>query len=133
MRIPVAALPVMGMVVLVRRRLAVLVMAASVLLLIVLSVVLLLLGPVARVVRVVVWWGVSLGCAVARVAAAGADVADDPCPLVHQSCRRDGEALRRQSGHTNQHKNRFWKGEMWLVERALDCALSAQAHFSCLF
>jgi len=98
-RVPVACFPVMGMVVLIRRSLAVLVMAATRVLLVVLPVVL-LLRPVA--VGVVVWWGVSLGGA---VAAAGADVADDPCPLIHQSCRRDGEALRRRSGHT-QHKNK---------------------------
>lgn len=133
MRIPVAALPVMGMLVLIR--LAVLIMAATVLLLlIVLTVVLLLLGPVARVVvRVVVCWGVSLGCAVARVAAAGADVADDPCPRVHQSCRRDGEALRRQSGQINT-KTGFGKGGVWwwvARVRAQVCS-SAQAHYSSL-
>jgi len=102
-RVPVACFPVMGMVVRLIRGLAILVMAATrvLLLLVVLPVVrLLLLRPVALVgvVRVVVRWGVALG----RVARADR-VADDPCPLIHQSCRRDGEALRRRSGHT-QHK-----------------------------
>lgn len=123
MRIPVAALPVMGMVVLVRRRLAtVLLMAAT--LLIVLSVVrlLLLLLPV---VGVVVWvvWGVTLGCCVAT---AGADdvAAYDPCPaLVHQSCRRDGEALRRLSGHTIDTKTKAGWRSCGGKER-LRCALS---------
>ena len=105
------------MVVLVRRRLAtVLVMAATlVLLLIVLSVVRLLLLlrlllPVVGVVVWVVWWGVTLG-----VATAGADdvAAYDPCPaLVHQSCRRDGEALRRLSGHSIDTKTKAGCGGM---------------------
>ena len=103
------------MVVLVRRRLAtVLLMAATrVLLLIVLSVVRLLLLlrlllPVVGVVVWVVWWGVTLG-----VATAGADdvAAYDPCPaLVHQSCRCDGEALRRLSGHSIDTKTKAVEG-----------------------
>ena len=120
----------MGMVVLVRRRLAtVLLMAATlVLLLIVLSVVRLLLllrlllPVVVGVVVWVVWWGVTLG-----VATAGADdvAAYDPCPaLVHQSCRRDGEALRRLSGHTVDTKTKAVERRRWKERAAGCCTLS---------
>lgn len=57
------------------------------------------------------WGTVSVG----GVAAAGADVSDDPCPLVHQSCRRDGEAVRRRSGHSlgEMKKSHKWEVCVW--------------------